>query len=106
VSNFYDADSGLVGSGNMNEQVLGVAFGLTGDTTAPARSGESPWPSPSSASLAALADQYQALGHKFEVAAFSTWLTMSQAAFWSPAAGEAVYDWVTSERYPSYGYML
>jgi len=61
---------------------------------------------PTQQAILFLREQYRAANFTFRPATFATWLLMVKAPIWSAAAGEAAYGWVSSERYPSYGYML
>lgn len=104
---FWDGSTGRAGQaieggrGNVNEQLIAMGFGLAGNGSEPLQP-EAPTP----AALSFLREQYVAANFSFQPATFATWQLMLQAPLWSSGAGEALYGWVSDDRYPSYGYML
>jgi hypothetical protein len=87
---FYSAESAVYGNATDDEQVYALGLGLVPVARVPAV-------------LNGLLERVRARGGAFVVDAFGVWLVQNLVPL---GAGEAVMNWMLSEEYPSYGYMI
>ena len=87
---FFKAESAVYGNATDDEQIYALGLGLVPAERVPAV-------------LDGLLGRVRARGGAFVVDAFGVWLLQNLVPL---GAGEAVMNWMLSEEYPSYGYMI